>query len=59
MILGIGIDIVKVERIREAYDRLGYRFLEKFSHKKRLNLPFVRENPSLTFLHVSPRKKRF
>ncbi len=29
MILGIGMDLVEVERIRDAHDRFGERFLER------------------------------
>lgn len=29
MILGVGIDLVEVSRIREAYDRFGERFLQR------------------------------
>lgn len=32
MILGIGIDIIEVERIRTSYERFGERFLKRILH---------------------------
>ena len=52
MILGIGIDIVKVERIKAAYKRLKYSFLKKVFTQKEIEYAFSKKDP---FIHLSAR----
>jgi len=37
MVLGIGIDIIEIERIKESIEKLGERFLNKIYTKKELD----------------------
>lgn len=36
MIIGLGIDIIEIERIRRSLDRFGRRFLEKVMHESEM-----------------------
>ncbi|MEJ2697578.1 MAG: holo-ACP synthase [Candidatus Sulfobium sp.] len=48
MIYGIGIDIVKTERMKEAVDRWGDRFLRRVFTGKEIDYAFEKSNPSLS-----------
>jgi holo-[acyl-carrier protein] synthase len=48
MIYGIGIDIVKTERMKKAVDRWGDRFLKRVFTGKEIAYAFERSNPSLS-----------
>jgi len=37
MILGIGIDIIEVDRIQASYDKFGERFLNRILHPNEIN----------------------
>lgn len=45
MIYGIGIDIIKVERIREAVEKWGERFLNKVYTRNEIAYCFEKKNP--------------
>lgn len=44
MILGIGIDIIEIERIKKSVDKFGNRFLEKVFTKKEIEYCESRAN---------------
>ncbi len=44
MVLGIGIDIIEIERIKESIDKLGDRFLNKIYTKKELEYCVAKAN---------------
>jgi phosphopantetheine--protein transferase-like protein len=45
MIYGIGIDLVKIERVKEAHEKWGRRFLEKFLTDNEIEYCFARKEP--------------
>ncbi len=45
MIYGIGIDLVKIERMKEAHEKWGRRFLEKFLTDSEIEYCFARKEP--------------
>ena len=45
MIHGIGIDIVEIDRIKSAVDRLGNRFLERVFHPGEIEYSFRYHDP--------------
>ena len=49
MIIGIGTDIVKISRIKEAYDRHKNRFAEKILRPAELNI-FQEKQQSISYL---------
>ncbi|MEW6702837.1 MAG: holo-ACP synthase [Bacteroidota bacterium] len=44
MVLGIGIDIIEIERIKESVDKFGDSFLRKIYTKRELNYSLSRKN---------------
>lgn len=52
MILGIGTDIVEVERMREAADKWGDRFLKRIFSDREIRYCYSKKNP---FPHLSAR----
>lgn len=48
MIYGIGIDLVKIDRLREAAERWGKRFLERVYTEGELSYCYERKNPYLS-----------
>jgi holo-[acyl-carrier protein] synthase len=48
MIHGIGIDLVKIDRLREAAERWGKRFLERVYTEGELSYCYERKNPYLS-----------
>ena len=49
MLYGIGVDIVKISRIKKAMDRWGNRFLEKIFTKNEIEFCNSRPKPVNTF----------
>ena len=49
MIYGIGIDIVKINRFREAANRWGERFLERVFTEEEISYCLSRKDPYLSF----------
>ena len=49
MIYGIGIDIVKIERMREASERWGRRFLERVFTESEISYCLEKKDPYLSF----------
>lgn len=50
MIVGLGIDLVELSRIRKAYGKFGQRFLEKWLHpdeQRQVPHPFPPDNAAL------------
>lgn len=45
MIYGIGVDLVKIERMKEAHEKWGMRFFEKFLTENELAYCFERKEP--------------
>lgn len=45
MIYGIGIDIVKIQRIRNAVEKWGHRFLERIFTEKEISYCFSKRIP--------------
>jgi holo-[acyl-carrier protein] synthase len=45
VIIGTGIDVVKVDRIRQAVDRTGQRFLDRVFSKEELDHCMKRKDP--------------
>jgi phosphopantetheine--protein transferase-like protein len=45
MIYGIGIDLVKIERMKEAHEKWGRRFLGKFLTDNEIEYCFARKEP--------------
>ena len=48
MIYGIGIDLVKIERMREAADKLGRKFLERIFTESEIKYCYERKEPYLS-----------
>ena len=48
MIYGIGIDLVKIERMREAADKLGRKFLERIFTESEIKYCHERKEPYLS-----------
>lgn len=48
MIYGIGIDIVKIERMKEAHEKWGLRFFEKFLTEQEVSYCFEKKDPYLS-----------
>lgn len=46
MILGVGIDIIEVERVRLAYERFGQRFLRRILRPAEINYCLQYANPA-------------
>ena len=46
MILGLGIDLVEIERIRRAYDRFGERFLARVLVKLEIDYCLSQKDPA-------------
>src|SRR5262245_9310059 len=46
MILGIGIDIIEVDRIQSSYDRFGERFLKRILHPKEIEYCLSHKSPA-------------
>ncbi|MCE5194388.1 MAG: holo-ACP synthase [Nitrospiraceae bacterium] len=49
MIYGIGIDIVKIERMKSVVEKWGGRFLKKVFTKVEINYCYEKKNPHLSF----------
>ena len=49
MIYGVGIDLVKVERMKEVMERWGQRFLEKVFTAGEISYCYGKRNPYLSF----------
>jgi len=45
VIIGTGIDIVKIDRIRQSVERTGQRFLDRVFSKEELDYCMKRKNP--------------
>ncbi len=48
MIYGIGIDIVKVERMREVIEKWGEKFLKRIFSEEELSYCYKKKNPYLS-----------
>jgi holo-[acyl-carrier protein] synthase len=48
MIYGIGIDLVKIERMKEAHEKWGMKFFEKFLTEDEIAYCFERQEPYLS-----------
>ncbi len=48
MIYGIGIDLVKIERMREAADKWGRKFLERIFAESEIKYCYERKEPYLS-----------
>lgn len=48
MIHGIGIDLIKIDRLREAAERWGSRFLDRVYTEGELSYCYERKNPYLS-----------
>jgi holo-[acyl-carrier protein] synthase len=48
MIYGIGIDLVKIERMKEAIDKWGEKFLERIFTKDEISYCYERKEPYLS-----------
>jgi holo-[acyl-carrier protein] synthase len=46
MILGVGIDIIEVERIRASYERFGERFIKRILHPEEIAYCFKHVQPA-------------
>src|SRR6266404_9756578 len=46
MILGIGIDIIEVERIRRSFEKFGERFLKRILHPKEISYCLSHKDPA-------------
>jgi len=46
MILGVGIDIIEVERIRDSYQRFGERFVNRILHAEEIAYCLRHRNPA-------------
>lgn len=44
MVLGVGIDIIEIERIKKSVDRFGKKFLKKIYTKTELDYSLARKN---------------
>jgi len=53
MIVGIGVDVTPVDRIRKAYERHGTRLLERLFHPGEISRPVLPAEPF--FEHVAGR----
>jgi holo-[acyl-carrier protein] synthase len=52
MIVGTGIDIVEVARIKQIFDRFGYKFTERLFTSSEIDYCFNQANP---FIHLAGR----
>ncbi len=52
MIIGIGIDIIEVERIKKVFEKRDKKFLEKIFTKSELKYSYSFKNP---FVHIAAR----
>lgn len=48
MIYGIGIDLIKIERMREAADKWGRKFLERIFTEREIKYCYERKEPYLS-----------
>lgn len=48
MIYGVGIDLVRIERVREVVERWGKRFLERVFTGNEINYCFSKKDPYLS-----------
>lgn len=55
MILGLGIDIVDVERVKKIYDTHGIRFIKKIFSKNEINNFSLINNYELKILRIASR----
>jgi len=46
MILGVGIDIIEVERIKTSFERFGERFLKRILHPKEIEYCLSHRRPA-------------
>lgn len=46
MILGVGIDIIEVERIRSSYEKFGERFLNRILHPREIQYCLSHRDPA-------------
>jgi holo-[acyl-carrier protein] synthase len=46
MILGVGIDIIEVERIRASYEKFGERFLNRILHANEISYCLSHKTPA-------------
>src|SRR6266852_7832047 len=46
MILGIGIDIIEVERIQKSFEKFGERFLKRILHPDEIKYCLSHKNPA-------------
>lgn len=58
MILGIGIDIIEIVRIKESVDRFGDAFLNKIFTKTELDYSLSKKINTSTSPLALPRKKQ-
>ncbi len=52
MIVGTGIDIVEVSRLKKIFDRFGYKFVERLFTSSEIEYCFSQANP---FIHLAGR----
>jgi len=48
MIYGVGIDLVKIERMKDVVDRWGRKFLERVFTKNEISYCYEKKNPYLS-----------
>ncbi|MBI5098238.1 MAG: holo-ACP synthase [Nitrospirae bacterium] len=48
MIYGIGIDLVKIERMKDAHEKWGMKFFEKFLTENEITYCFDKKDPYLS-----------
>ncbi|MEW6001767.1 MAG: holo-ACP synthase [Nitrospirota bacterium] len=48
MIYGVGIDIVKIDRMREVVEKWGQKFLERVFTKNEISYCYEKKDPSLS-----------
>jgi holo-[acyl-carrier protein] synthase len=53
MIIGIGVDIIEVERIKESYNQYGYRFLNRIFTEE--EIAYCMEFKGNEFVHLAAR----
>jgi len=58
MILGIGVDIIEVNRIRNSFEKFGDRFVKRILHDAEIEYCLSHRAPGRSWLHGSPRKRR-
>ena len=53
MILGIGTDIVNIERVRKVLDRFGDRFEKRVFSELEIQRSRIKYDPSVSYTHLT------